>query len=184
MWVLFLLFVIYSHFLWNPVFLIVPQIVEKEVNPIISRYSIGCFCCSVTQLFSTFCSPKDCSTPGFLVFHYLPEFWSDSRPLSEWGRPAISSSVVPFSSCLQSFPASGSFLMNRLFESGSQSFRTSASAWVLPMNIRDWLPLGLTGLFLQSKGLSRGFSSSTVQIINSLVLSRLDGPTLISVHDY
>ena len=76
----------------------------------------------------------------------------------------ISSSVVPFSSHLQSFPASGSFQMSWFFVSGGQSIRTSASASVLPMNIQDWFPLGLTGwISLQSKGLSRVFSNTTVQ---------------------
>ena len=71
---------------------------------------------------------------------------TDSRPSSWWCHPAISSSVVPFSSCPQSFPASGSFQMRQLFASGSQSIGASASASVLPMNIRGWFPLGLTGL--------------------------------------
>ena len=82
---------------------------------------------------------------------------SNSCPLSWWSHPTISSSVVPFS-CLQSFPASGSFLMNCLFESGSQSIGASAS--ILLMNIQDWFPLGLTALIsLQSRGLSRVFSN-------------------------
>ena len=89
---------------------------------------------------------------------------SDSCPSSRWCHPAILSSVVPFSSCLQSFPASGSFPMSQLFESGGQSIGVSASASVLPMNIQDWFPLGWTGwISLQSKGLSRVFSNTTVQ---------------------
>ena len=91
-----------------------------------------------------------------------PRACSNSCPLSQWCHPAISSSVVPFSSCLQSFPASGSFLMSQFFTSGGQSIGTSVS--VLPMNIQDRFPLGLTDLFsLQSKGLSRVFSNTTVQ---------------------
>ena len=87
-----------------------------------------------------------------------PGVCSDSCASSWWCHPTISSSVVPFSSRLQSFPASGSFLMSRLFESGSQSIGASASASVLPMNIQDWSPLGWTGwISMQSKGLSRGF---------------------------
>ena len=90
-----------------------------------------------------------------------PGACSNLCPLSWWCHPTISSSFVPFSSCLQSFPAPGSFLMSRLFASGGQSIDASAS--VLPMNIQDWFPLGLTGLSpLQSKGLSRVFSNSTV----------------------
>ena len=93
-----------------------------------------------------------------------PEACSNSCPLSQWCQPPISSSVVPFSSCLQSFPASGSFQMSQFFPSGGQSTGVSTSASVLPMNIQDWFPLGWTGwIALQSKGLSRVFSSTTVQ---------------------
>jgi len=93
-----------------------------------------------------------------------PGACSDSCPSNRWCHPSISSSLVPFSSCLQSFPASGSFLMSQFFASGGQSIGVSASTSVLPMNIQDWFPLGLTGwIFLQSKGLSRVFSNTTVQ---------------------
>ena len=89
---------------------------------------------------------------------------SNSCPLSQWCYPTVSSSVVPFSSCFKSFPASGSFLMSQLVASGGQSIGVSASASVLPMNIQDWFPLGLIDLIsLQSKGLSRDFSNTTVQ---------------------
>ena len=82
----------------------------------------------------------------------------------DWYHPTISPSVIPFSSCLQSFPASGSFSMSQFFTSGSQSIGASASASVLPMNFQDWSPLGLTGLIsLLSKGLSRVLSNTTVQ---------------------
>ena len=88
---------------------------------------------------------------------------SNSCLLSQWCQPSILSSVVPFSSCLQSFPSSGSFLKSQLFTSGGHNIGTSASASVLSMNIQDWFPLGLTGLIsLQSKGLSRIFSNTTV----------------------
>ena len=88
---------------------------------------------------------------------------SSSCPSSWWCYPTISSSAVPFS-CLQSFPVSGSFPMSQFFVSGGQSIGTSASASVLPMNIQDWFPLGWTGwISLQSKGLSRVFSNTTVQ---------------------
>ena len=93
-----------------------------------------------------------------------PGVYSNSCPLSQWCHPTISSSVISFSSCLKCFPASGSFQMNRFFESVGQSIGLSASASVLPMNIQDWFPLGLTGwICLQSKGLSRVFSNTTVQ---------------------
>ena len=93
-----------------------------------------------------------------------PRVCSNSCPSSWWCHPTILSSVVPFSSHLQSFPASRSSLMNQFFASGGQSIGVSASASVLPMNIWYWFPLGLTGLIsLQSKGLSRVFSNTTVQ---------------------
>ena len=86
---------------------------------------------------------------------------SNLCPLNRWCHPTVSSSVVPFSSCLQYFPTSGTFLMNQLFTSGGQSIRASAS--VLPMNIQDWFPLGLTSFIsLLSKGLSSVFSSATI----------------------
>ena len=93
-----------------------------------------------------------------------PRAYSNSCPLSWWCHPTISSSVLPFSSCPQSFPASGSFQMSQLFTSGGQSIGASASTSVLPMNAQDWFPLGWTGwISLQSKGLSRVFSNTTVQ---------------------
>ena len=93
-----------------------------------------------------------------------PGVYPKPFPSSRWCHPAISSSVVPFSSCPQSLPASGSFLMNQLFAWGSQSTGVSASASVLAMNTQDWSPLGWTGwISLQSKGLSRVFSNTTVQ---------------------
>ena len=88
-----------------------------------------------------------------------PQVHPNSCPLSRWYHNTISSSVVPFSSCPQSFPASGSFQMSQLFASGGQSIGVSASTSVLPMNTQDWSPLGWTcWIFLQSKGLSRVFS--------------------------
>ena len=93
-----------------------------------------------------------------------PGACSNSCPLSWWYHPTISSSVVPFSSCLQSFPGSGSFPVSQLFASGGHNIRALVSASVLSMNIQGWFPLGLTGLIsLQSKGLSRVFSNTTVQ---------------------
>ena len=93
-----------------------------------------------------------------------PGVYPDSCPLSRWCHPTILSSVIPFSPCPQSFPASGSFPMSQFFSSGGQSIGVSASTSVLPMNIQDWFPIGLTGwISLQSKGLSRVFSNTTVQ---------------------
>ena len=93
-----------------------------------------------------------------------PRAYPNSRPSSRWCHPTISSSVVLFSSCPQSFSASGSFPVSQLFTSGGQSIGISASTPVLPMNIQDWFPLGWTGwISLQSKGISRVFSNTTVQ---------------------
>ena len=93
-----------------------------------------------------------------------PRNHSDSRPSSKWCHPAISASVIPFSSCPQSLPASESFPISQLFTWGGQSIGVSASASVLPMNTQDWSPLEWTGwISLQSKGLSRVFSNTTVQ---------------------
>ena len=93
-----------------------------------------------------------------------PRVYSNSCPLSQWCHPTISSSVIPFSSCLQSFPTSGTFPTGKIFTLGGQSIRVSASASILPMNIQDWFPLELTSLiFLQSEGLSRVFSSIAIR---------------------
>ena len=89
-----------------------------------------------------------------------PGVYPNSCPLSQWCHPAISSSIIPFSSCLQSFPASGSFQMSQLFASGGQSTGVSASASVLPVNTQDWSPLGWTGWISL---LSKGLSNTTVQ---------------------
>ena len=115
-----------------------------------------------------------------------PGACSNSCPLSRWYHPTISSSVIPFSH-LQSFPASGSFPMSQLFASGVQSIGVSASASVLPMNTQDWSPLGWTSwISLQSKGLSRVFSNTTVQKHQffSAQLSFFSFSTLTSIHDY
>ena len=102
----------------------------------------------------------------------IPGAYSNSCPSSRWCHPTISSSVIPFSSCLQSFPALGSFSMNQFFTSGYQIIGVSASTSVLPMNIQDRFPLGLTSFIsLQSKGLSRVFSNTTFKSINSSMLS-------------
>ena len=118
-----------------------------------------------------------CSSP-------YPGICSDSCSSSRWCHPTISSSVVPFSSCPQSFPASGSFPVSWLFASGDQSIGASASASVLPMNNQGWFPLELTGwISLRSKGLSRVFFSTTTWKHRS-ALSLLYGPTLTFIHEY
>jgi len=121
----------------------------------------NCICCSITKLCSTLCNSVDCSMPAFLVLRYLLEF---AQIHVHWvGMP--SNHLIPccpFSSCPQSFPTSGPFPMSRVFVSDGHSIGLSASASVLAMNIQGWSPLGLTDLMsLQSKGLSRVFSSTT-----------------------
>ena len=126
----------------------------------------------------------DCSTPGFPVLH-SPRVCSNLCPLSQWCHPTISSSVIPFFSHIQSFPASESFPMSQLVAWGGQSIGVSASASILSMSIQDWFPLGWTGwISLRSKGLSRVFSTPQFKSINSLALSFLYSLTLTSIHDY
>ena len=124
--------------------------------------SVRTYCCSAAKSCLTLWDPMDCRTPGFPVLHRLLKF---VQTQAHWDAcyPAISPSVDSFFSCPQSFPASGSFPVSWHFISGGQSVGTSASASVLPMNMQDWFPLGLTGLIsLSSKGLWRVFSNTTV----------------------
>ena len=124
-------------------------------SPFWCIFSVQFCCCSVA---------KSCpTTPGFPVLH-SPRACSNSCPSSQWCHPTISSSVVPFSTCLQSFQASGSFPMSQFFASGGQSIGISSSPSVLLMNIQDWFPLRFSGwISLQSKGLSRVCSNTTDQ---------------------
>ena len=113
-----------------------------------------------------------------------PGACSNSCPLGQWCHPMISPSAVPISSCLQSFQTSGSLPMSQFFASGGQSIGVSASASVLPINIRDWFPLGWTGwISLKSKGLSSIFSNTTVQK-HQFFGAQLYSLTLTSIHDY
>ena len=114
-----------------------------------------------------------------------PRVDSDSHPSSQWCHPAISSSVVPFSSCPQSLPASESFPMSQLFAWGGQSTGVSASASFLPKKSQGWSPSEWNGwISLQSKGLSRVFSNTTVQKHHSSALSFLHSPTLTYIYDH
>ena len=125
---------------------------------------------SVAQSCPTLCNPHGLKHTRLHCHSPTPRVYSNSSPLSQWCHPAISSSVIPFSSCPQSFPASGSFEMSQLFASGGQSIGVSASTsvlqWILNEHFKErfqWSPLGWTGwISLQSKGLSRVFSSTTV----------------------
>ena len=113
-----------------------------------------------------------------------PGACSSSRPLSWWCHPTISSSAVPFSSCLQSFPASGSFQMSQLFTSGGQSIGVSALSSVPPMNIQDWFPLGMTGWISCPRDSQESSPTPQFKSINSVALGLLYGPTFTSIHDY
>ena len=126
----------------------------------------------------------NCSTTGFSILHYLPEF---AQTQVHWIGDAIQPShpVSPFSSCPQSIPASGSFPISLLFPSGGQSIGTSASTSVLTMNVHGLFPLGLAGLIsLLSKRLSKVFSSTTVQRHQFFGIQPFVWSTLTSIHDY
>ena len=144
------------------------------------RHSSVAQSCPTDSLWSHRLQHARCSCPLT-----TPGAYSNSCPSCWWCHPTISSTVVPFSSCLQSFPASGSFSMRQFFASGGQSIGASASASVLPMNIQEWFSLGWTGwIFLQSKELSRVFSITPVQNISSSALSFLYSSTLTYIFDY
>ena len=140
---------------------------------------------SVAQSCLTLCNPMDHSTPGLPVHHQLLEFTQTHvHRVGDAIQPSHSS-VVPFSSCLQSFLASVSFQISQLFTSGGQSIGVSASTSVLSINTQDWSPLGWTGwISLQSKGLSRVFSNTTVQKHQFFGAQLSYSPTLTSIHDY
>ena len=138
---------------------------------------------SVAQSCLTLCDPMNHSTPGFLVHHQLPES-TQTNVHWQWCHPTIWSSVIPFFSCPQPSPASGSFPVSHFFTAGGQSIGASASASVLPVNIQGWFPLGLTGLIsLLSKGFSRIFSAPQFKSMSSLALGLLHGLSLTSEHD-
>ena len=113
-----------------------------------------------------------------------PWVYSNSCPLSQWCRPTISSSVVPLSSRLQSFPASGSFPISQLFASGGQHIGVSASASILPMTIQNWLNLGWIGTLCSPRDSQESSPTPQFKSINSSVFSFLYSPTLTSIHDY
>ena len=142
-------------------------------------------CCSVAQSCPNLCDPMDCMQHARLPCPSpTPRACSKSCPLSRWCHPTILSSVVPFSSCLQSFPASGSFPMSQFFASGGQSTGTSGSASVLPMNIQGWFPLGLTDLIsLLYRDAQESSPTPQFKNINSPALNFLYSPTLTSICD-
>ena len=138
--------------------------------------------CSVTQSCQTLCNPMEACQASWSFT--ISRACSNSCPLSRWCHPTISPSAIPFSSCLRSFPASGSFPMSQLFASGGQTIEASTSASVLPVNIQDWFPLGLTGLISLASPRDSQESSSTPQFksISFSMLSLLYGPTLTSIY--
>ena len=134
---------------------------NKVWTSIINNVSIVVFSHSVM---SDYLPPHELQHARLLCPSLSPRVCLNSCPLNGWCHPTISPSIVPFSSCLQSFPALWSFPTSQLFAWGGQSIGASASALVLPMSIQGWFPFGLTGLIsLQSKGLSRVFSNTTVR---------------------
>ena len=150
----------------------VERISSKRKHEILSAFkNHSDYCCSVTQSCPTL-QPHGLQHARLPCPSPSPRACSNWFPLSWWCHPTISSSVIPFPSHLQSLPSSGSFPMSWLFMSGGQSIGASASTLVLPMNIQGWFHFGLTGwIFLQSKGLSRIFSNTTVQKASILRLS-------------
>ena len=144
-------------------------------------------CCPVAKLCPALYDPHGLQYTTLPCPSLSPRVYSNWSPLSQGCHPTISFSVTPFSSCPQPLPASGSFPKSQLFASGGQNIGDSASASVLPVNIQDWFPLGWTGwISLQSKGLWRVFSSTTVWRHQFFTLSLVceSGPTLTSIHDY
>ena len=136
---------------------------------------------SVAQSCPSLCDPMTCSTPGFPVHPCLLKFMSIELVM----HPIISSSVVPFSSCLQPFPATGSFQMSQFSPSGGQSIGVAALASVLPMNIQDWFLLGWTGLIsLRPRDSQESSPTPQFKSIDSSALNFLFGPTLTSIQDY
>ena len=141
--------------------------IQKDTAPSVHCSTVttaktSCWCCSVAKPRMTL-RPHGLQHTSFLCPSWSPGICSNSCPLNRWCYLTISASAALFSYCPLSFPASGSFPANQLFTPGSQSTGASASAWALPVNIQGWFPLGLTGLIsLQSKGLSRVFSSTTI----------------------
>ena len=142
-------------------------------------------CFSLVQWCLTLCNPMGLHLYRLPCPSPFPRACSNSCPLSWWWNPTISSSVTPFSSCPQSFPATGSFSMSQLLTSGSQSIGVSASAAVFTINIQCWFSLGLTGWFPCCPRDSQESSPAPqFESINSSVLSLFYGPTLTSIHDY
>ena len=149
-----------------------------------SRISIWLLLFSYLVVSNSLWPCMDCSKPGSCPSP-SPGAWSNSCPSSQWCHPTISSPIIPFSSCPQSFPASGSFQMSQLFTSDVQSIGVSASKSVLPMNTQDWSPWGwLVRSPCSPRDSEESSSTPQFKSINSLALSLLNSPTLTSIHDH
>ena len=177
----------WSIVLWYHLLLIFQIIIVSCFT--LSWFCVLCVCCFLCSVQFSCSVVSDSLWPHGLQHARppcpspTPGAYSNSCPSRRWCHPTTSSSAVPFSSRLQSFPASGSFQLSQFFVSGGQSIGVSAS--VRSMTIQNWFPLGLTGwISLQSNGLSRVFSKTQFKSINSSVLSFLYSPTLTSIHDY
>ena len=162
------MYIVYREFLWEKVYDLIEVWSEKDAKPAVfffglrTRASVQFSSVQSLSRVQLFATPWIAARQASLSITNSQSY-SDSCPSSQWCHPAISSSVVPFSSCSQSLPASGSLTMSQLFAWGGQSIGVSASASVFPMNIQDWSPLEWTSwISLQSKGLSKVFSNTTV----------------------
>ena len=150
-----------------------------------SEFSHSAQFSSVSQWCLTLSDPMNRSTPGLPVHHQLLEFTQTQRPSSQWCHPATSSSVIPFSSCPQSLPASESFPMSQLFTWGGQSTRVSAFASLLPKKSQGWSPSEWTGwISLQSKGLSRWVSSNTTVQKHQFFSTQLSSQSNSHIHTW
>ena len=173
---------VFSSFLFCNIYSQFYEFPSKHCLTQILMSYVFIFLSSFTQLCSLFATPWTAACQASLSITNSGVY-PNSCPLSRWCHPTMSSSVVPFFSCLQSLPASGSFQMSQFFTSGGQSIGVSASTSVLPMNTQDWSPLGWTGwISLQSRGLSK--VSNKFKSISHLALSFLYSPTFTSIHDY
>ena len=169
-----------QDFMWTYVSLFLGVYPEVELLGHVVQFS------SVAQSCPTLCNLMNRSTPGLPVHHHLPDgVHSNSRPSSQWCHPAISSSVVPFSSCPQSLPASESFPMSQLFTSGGQRTGVSALASFLPKKSLGWSPSdGLVGSPCSPRDSQESSPTPQFKSINSSALSFHYSPTLTSIHDH
>ena len=157
---------------------------SRDWNPVDIRVCV-CVCVYAWSVMPNSCDPMDYSMPGSSVLYYLPEFAQiHAHQVSDAIQPSISSSVIPVSSCPQSFPAAGSFPKSQLFTSDGQSIGASVSASVFPMNIQDWFPGNQVWSPCSPRASQESFLAPQFKSISFLALSLLYGQTLTSTHDY